>query len=190
MKSLFYEAARYLGYRNAVPDETVGRMIHECLDEVGENSHFRISSAQFSLSHNGDTVNIGSLQVGSKTLAFHLKKCHSAHLLCATLGPLIDRLLLKYSVSDIAKCSVLQACASAYLEHLLDEYCRELALREVEKGNRLCTRYSAGYGDFSLSHNKDIISLCKADRIGIGTTCAYALTPSKSVTAVIGIYKE
>ena len=190
MNELFLETARYLGYKGNEPDSIVSDMINECLLTVKEKSDFRASYKTFSLLLDGNNINIGGTEIESKTLSFHLKDCHSAYLVCATLGAEIDRLLLKYSVSDIAKCSVLQAAASAYLEDLLDELCDNLSLVEKEKGNALHTRYSAGYGDFSLLHQKDILSQLGASKIGVGTTDACALTPSKSVTAVIGIYRN
>ena len=53
------------------------------------------------------------------------------------------------------------------------------------------TRFSPGYGDFDIAHQKDIIRLLNCDRrIGLTLTGGYMLIPSKSVTAVIGFTEE
>ena len=88
----------------------------------------------------------------------------------------------------MAKSVVLQACAAAYLE----EYCDELQLQigeELEAQKKwLRPRFSPGYGDFDIHHQDDILRMLDtAKKIGLTMTESYMLTPTKSVTAVIGI---
>ena len=48
-------------------------------------------------------------------------------------------------------------------------------------------RFSPGYGDFSLDCQKDIIRALEAEKtVGVTLTDSLLMTPSKSVTAVIG----
>ena len=62
----------------------------------------------------------------------------------------------------------------------------------LEKENLyLRPRFSPGYGDFHLKHQKDMILLLDCPRkIGLTLTDSLLLAPSKSVTAVMGISKK
>ena len=56
------------------------------------------------------------------------------------------------------------------------------------KGRGLRPRFSPGYGDFSIEHQRDIARvLDTARRIGLTVTDSLMLAPMKSVTAVIGV---
>ncbi len=185
------ETARYLGYRGSEPEDRVKELIAECLSAVKQSSDFRIVCDRFDVWTSVNSVHIGELVFESKTLSYHLKDCHQAVVLCATLGVEIDRLLHKLGISDIAKCAVLQAASSAYLEYKLDEYCNGVAQQERARGNLTHTRYSPGYGDLALECQREVLDILSAGKkIGVGTTDAFALTPTKTVTAIVGIYKE
>ena len=61
---------------------------------------------------------------------------------------------------------------------------REAAAR----GLKLRPRFSPGYGDFSIAHQRDITrELDTARRLGLTVTESLMLAPMKSVTAVIGL---
>lgn len=107
-----------------------------------------------------------------------------------TLGPAVDLLLKKYSVLNMSKAVVVQACAAAYLEEICDRVVDEIE-REFDCRGYLRPRFSPGYGDFSILHQKEILEMIDAPRkIGLTMTEASMLVPTKSVTAVIGISKE
>ena len=54
--------------------------------------------------------------------------------------------------------------------------------------NYLRPRFSPGYGDFSILYQKDVLRMLDAPKkIGLTMTDGYMLTPTKSVTAIIGI---
>jgi len=57
------------------------------------------------------------------------------------------------------------------------------------KGDILCRpRFSPGFGDFGLEHQKAILDLVNAERLlGITVNKSYMMSPMKSVTAIMGI---
>ena len=82
---------------------------------------------------------------------------------------------------------MLQACAAA----LLEEYCdseQEKIARELEpEGLYLRPRFSPGYGDLDIHYQKPLMRMLDcAKKIGLTMTDSYMMTPTKSVTAVIG----
>ena len=86
------------------------------------------------------------------------------------------------------KAVVFQACAAAVLETHCDELVKNLAEELKEQEKYLRPRFSPGYGDFSILHQKQILDSLDATKcIGLSMTDSCMLIPTKSVTAVIGI---
>jgi len=79
---------------------------------------------------------------------------------------------------------------------LLQELGREPLPEEIAKelsceGWYLRPRFSPGYGDFDIRHQEKLLALLQADKkIGLTMTKSCMLTPTKSVTALIGISRE
>ncbi len=182
------EILRYLGYRGSPAGEEVLRNIDSCLEELEQVISPRWLSRTFPVSFRSDAVAIGCMEINSGDLRGHLQGCGEAVLFAATLGPRVDFLLLRYSKLDMSRTVILQACAAAIMESYCDEYEREIAEEAAKRGLYLRPRYSPGYGDFSISHQKDILGILDCPkRIGLTMTESCMLTPTKSVTAVIGL---
>ena len=82
----------------------------------------------------------------------------------------------------------MQAAATAMIESYCDEVNTALKESFEKKGLYLRPRFSPGYGDFPLECQRDITSVLEtAKRIGIMLTDSLLMTPSKSVTAVMGV---
>lgn len=183
------EAVRYLGYGNKPVDELTLQMMRESFLELERISKPKHVYYTFELSFEDDeSLNIGVLRVKSKKLQTNLKDCKQAILLCATLGADVDRKIRTLEVKDMAQALVFHACAAAYLE----EYCDDLQMKiEIKlQQNHFGTRprFSPGYGDFSIMHQKQILDMLDATKqVGVTLTDSYMLVPTKSVTAVIGI---
>jgi cobalamin-dependent methionine synthase I len=136
-------------------------------------------------------VILDGMTVKSGSLAEHLTGCRRVALLAATLAIEADTLLRRYSVQDMEKAVIAEAVCAAMIEAYCDEI--EDEIRRKPAVGDLCptTRFSPGYGDFDIGHQKDIIGLLNCDRrIGMTLTSGYMLVPSKSVTAVIGFSEE
>lgn len=121
-----------------------------------------------------------------KDIAGHLEGCFGAALLCATLGEGADRLLRKLQGEDMAKAVIADSMASAAIEQVCD--IAEEDIRGRFPGKFMTWRFSPGYGDFPLETQKDFLTAVNASRtVGVFLTDGGLLTPTKSVTAVIGI---
>lgn len=186
------EAVRYLGYGSHEADESTLEMIRACFRELKETANERMVYRVFDL-HMPDEgyLQIGNMQVESKSLLRNLKGCERVILLGATLGVEVDILMKRYSCTDMAKAVVLQACGAAQLEEYLDECQSKIAAEMEDKGYYLRPRFSPGYGDFSILHQKEMLVMVDAARrIGLTMTDSSMLTPMKSVTALIGLSTE
>ena len=175
------EAVRYLGYGHHAIDERTLELIQESFRELDGCSSERFVYRIFEISiEDSNRIHLDHLVIISKNLCKNLSGCKEALMFAATLGADVDRLIKKYTVKDMSKAVVLQACAAAKLEEYCDQIQQELGYKRP--------RFSPGYGDFSLEHQKDILTMLdSAKKIGLSMTEASMLVPTKSVTAIIGI---
>lgn len=133
-------------------------------------------------------IRIGKMQIVSRSLTRNLRGCGEAVVFGATLGSSVDMLMRRYSLTDMTKAVVLQACAAAFLEEYCDQIQEEIAAKLAGNGKYLRPRFSPGYGDFDIHHQEEILRMLdSAKKIGLTMTDSYMLTPTKSVTALIGI---
>lgn len=182
------EAIRYLGYKETVIDEKIMLLIQESFQELAKISELKNIYRLFELSKLDDELKIGNLSIKSKSLQKNLKGCSQVVLFGATMGLGADRQLRTYELTNIAKAVVMQACAAAMLEEYCDEIQDKIAQQLAEENLYLRPRFSPGYGDFSILHQREILDMLDAPkRIGLTMTDAYMLAPTKSVTAVIGV---
>lgn len=186
------ETLRYLGYRGQEIDPVTAQIIEETAEELEQGSSPKSIYREYDCQVSGNTVNIGGLEIHSHNLAVNLRGCVRAVLLAATIGRAADFMIRKYTVSNMAKMSVVQAAGAACIESYVDEVQNEIQRNAKERGLYLRPRFSPGYGDFALEYQKDIFRMLECGkRIGITLTEGNLMMPSKSVTAVIGLtYKE
>ena len=184
------EVIRYLGYRGAAVDERIASHITELIDlftaDVVPKSVYGVWNCQIASSE----VTLGGMTVHSQNLARHLEGCRRAVLLAATLGTEADALIRRFSVQDMEKAVIAQAVCAAMIEAYCDEVESELAQKPEFDGLHPISRFSPGYGDFAIAHQKDILNMLNSRHIGLTLTEGYMLIPSKSVTAVIGFSPE
>ena len=133
------------------------------------------------------TININEADIiQGESIKAHLKDCEKAVLLCATLGSETDKLIRTAQVTDMAKAVVLDAMASSAIEKVCDEV--ESLIKAENPDWFLTWRFSPGYGDYPLSLQSELLRILDAPRkIGLCTNENSILTPTKSVTAVIGV---
>lgn len=184
------EIAGYLGIKNGEPDEKMRGLIEECLLELNEKvspKHvFRVFPLV--LCADEETIDFTCFPVKSRNLYRNLAGCEEVLLFAATIGQGADFIIRRYEKTKMSRALVCQAAAAAMIE----AYCNELNdnwKREYEaKGCFLKPRFSCGYGDFALAHQKDFLRVLEMEKhLGIHLNDALLMVPTKSVTAVIGI---
>lgn len=181
------EILRYLRTSSRVDDERLLTLIDRCCDEVNSTVKPKTLHRIFDCNVDENGVTIGKFFFKSKRLADNLSGCKRVCVFGATLGTECDRLLRRYSVSDIATTMVFQACLASKIEEVCD--CLEDTLKK--QGFSLRQRYSPGYFDLDISENKKIFELLElTKRIGLTLTDTCQMVPTKSVTAFIGIEND
>ena len=141
--------------------------------------------AVFDLQIKGDICDLGVTQIRSHSLAVHLNGCKRVILFAATLGAAFDRELHRCSRLSPARAYELQMQGLREIEAFCDALCAELA---KEQGKVLRGRFSPGYGDLSLEVQREVFRvLDPAKYIGLCLSDSCVMTPSKSVTAFVGV---
>ncbi len=131
-----------------------------------------------------DTVDFDRFSCVSRDLAKTLCGCNEAILFVATAGFGIDRLIKKYATVSPARAFVLSAIGSERAETLCDTFCQDMK----EQYGDLRPRYSPGYGDLPLTLQTEVFRVLGVERaIGVTLGESLLMTPSKSVSAIIGI---
>lgn len=187
------ELCRYLGLGNNPPDEQTDCLIDEVLSELERKVTPRFAETELSVQRDGNIVILGGkngMIITSRNISANLEGCEKALIFCATIGPAPDMLIKRYSLTSIAKAAVVQAAGSAMIE----AYCNQIN-RDFEQRYKgqffLKPRFSPGYGDFALEHQRDFFRLLDVEkRLGVELSDSLLMTPCKSVTAVIGLTKE
>lgn len=185
------EIVRYLGLGKHAVEERILQLIHELYSELETIAEPKYVYRIFELSMPGDNeLQIGNLVIESDKLYKNLNGCHEVVLMAITLGIAVDRRMKQLEIQDISKAIVFQACATVYMEEQCDALQEQIAREMAEDGNYTRPRFSPGYGSFSVTYQKEILDMLQATKFtGISLTEGYMLTPTKSVTAVIGLCK-
>lgn len=179
------ETLRYLGYGKAnVPEEGVRALLCECENEVLAAQDLRACYSVFDISADGEKLDLGFAKVTSHSLAINLAGCKKFVLFACTAGAGIDRLIAKYSRISPSKAAVMQAAGAA----LAEDWCEELCDMFKREYGETKPRFSCGYGDLPLTLQRDIFAaLSVTKQIGITLSDDCFMTPTKSVTAIVGI---
>lgn len=181
---------RYLSIRGEAPDSLRHR-VEGAAAKLAETIQPKYVYRGFPLEHAAEGV---VLQGSGVTLtgglaARMLRSCDTAVLLCCTLGIEFEQRLRAMERRDMGEAVIFDACGSAWVESGCDAAEAEIAARF--EGRYLTDRFSPGYGDLPLSLQPAVLAALDAEkRLGIHLSDSFLMTPSKSVTAVIGVSDE
>jgi len=179
----------YLGYCGSMPDDAAYKEIdniislaYEYIDPKSVYGIFRVSSKD------GIVYFENLFEVRSKDLYNLLKYSRHSVLAAYTLGSRIEQYIKRLSYTSLNKALILDCCAAAAIESYADNIISNISDELKCKNQSVTNRFSCGYGDFSLSHQADILyTLSCEKKIGLYADANNTLYPKKSMTAVMGI---
>ncbi|MBQ2718828.1 MAG: Vitamin B12 dependent methionine synthase activation subunit [Clostridia bacterium] len=176
------EVLRYA--RSGEGDAAALALLPAVIGEAEPHLSYRVAYRESPVRVAGDTVELLGLSVTSHRLATALAPCRRALLFAATVGTALDRLIARYARLAPSRALLLSALGTERVEALCDLFCRETA---AEYGTPL-PRLSPGYGDLPLSLQRELLPLLDAERhLGITLSPSLLMSPTKSVTAFVGI---
>ncbi len=176
------EILRYAGVRSATPE--IEEMLDFCLSVALEKISYKLCCCNVAVAIQNDVVDLEFTRIRSKDLAKNLSDCQSAIVFAATLGQELDRSIARFSALSPAKALMLQAIGTERIEALCNTFNKEIA----DVYGNLAPRFSPGYGDLPLRLQRDIFTLLDCPRkIGLTLNGSLLMSPTKSVSALIGI---
>ena len=180
------EIVRYMGARELT--EELDALLEECLREAERVLRYAVCWREIPVSAAAHTVDLGFAAVESVSLAKQLAGCRRAVLFAATVGLELDRLIARYSRLQPVKALIFQAIGAERVEALCDAFCGDIRRQVQVCGGCTRPRFSPGYGDVPLALQRDIFRALDCSRkIGLTLNGSLLMTPTKSVTAIIGV---
>lgn len=176
------EILRYAGGNSS---ESTLQLLDECINEAYDILKYKVCYCLLPVITTEDLCDFGAFSVKSHKLATNLSNCTQVILMAATVGIELDRLITKYSRISPSKALMLQAFGAERIETLCDQFCADI---KNTLNLPIKARFSAGYGDLPLDTQKSIFALINPQKhIGLTLNDSMLMSPSKSVTAFIGI---
>ena len=180
------ELLHYASIKDAL-NETTSSLLEECLREATDLSGkvcYQVLSAQ-------DLLCLLPSAQESGDFTRYLRGCDYVVAFVATIGISIDRLIARYAAVSTAKAFIFQAFGAERIECLCDLFSQKMDDFATEMGMSSKPRFSPGYGDFSLNAQRELFSLLTPETsIGVTLTTTMMMSPTKSVSAFIGIGKN
>ena len=183
------EVERYLGYRGLTTiDEKMQSVIEDCIREMEEAMTPRCIYKTFPIEWDGESCEFAGIRVEPGNLTRNLKGCKEIVMLAVTIGPGADRLVKRSEIRDMLKAYTYQAVGAAAVEAWCDEVNERIKQEAADKELYARPRFSPGYGDFPLEIQKDFERILEMPKsIGVSLSESLLMTPTKSITAVIGL---
>lgn len=167
------------------------KILDECLNEIKEKLTYKICWDQFPVIIKDNIIDMGFAKVKSEDLSENLKECDSIILFAACIGLEVDRLISKYAILSPAKSVIFQAIGAERVESLCCLFNKEIKEQINLEKRDARPRFSPGYGDLPLEFQKEVFKVLDCQRqIGVTLNESLLMSPSKSVTAIIGITRR
>lgn len=178
------EILAFMGLKTETAE--ISLLLKQALNEAQPFLKYKLCFIELPLEIRDGICDFDVFSLKSKDLSYTLRECKSVVLFAATIGIGIDRLITKYSRISPAKSVILSAIGAERVEALCDTFCDELKLKA-----EITPRFSAGYGDLNLFSQREIFSLLGCEKnIGLTLNESMLMSPTKSVTAFVGIKKD
>ena len=186
------EILRYLGYKNTGVTQKIQSLIDRCESEALRVMEPKYVYGRFGICETEEGIRVENTNLVFKgmDIAEHLKGCREVVLLGVTAGISLDRLIKRRMITEPDAGVVLDSCGIQAVEQIADMAEKEIEAQILAEGYHLTWRFSPGYGDLPLETQRDLVRVLDLSRrIGVSLTESCLMVPSKSVTAILGIYE-
>ena len=192
------EVLRYLGYAgqevSAELDARLDAAVARCLAVARPRGVVRVFDVAARGEKDGAPVihlDGTALSLAGHSIAAHLDGAVAVGVLAVTAGMGVDAELRRLSFTDRVAQVVLDAAGSALVERAADAAEASVVAAAADRGLFCGTRFSPGYGDLPLSTQPVLLAALDAQRLlGITLSQELLMAPTKSVTAVVGLFEE
>lgn len=193
------EVLRYLGHRGQEVAPEIDARLDEavalCLEVVRPRACIRCFEVEGrAVGEDGAPVvslQGCALQLEGSSISRHLEGAVEVGVMAVTLGSGVERELRRLSLTDPMGQVMFDAAATAAVERAADAAEALLVADAASRGLHANWRFSPGYGDLPLACQPSLLSTLDATRLlGITLTPSLLMVPTKSVTALVGLFQE
>lgn len=192
------EVLRYLGYAGQpiTPelDARIDEVVARCLATCRPRGAWRI----FDVAERGErggapVISLAgtSLELAGHSIAEHLDGAVAVGVLAVTVGMGVEAELRRLSLTDPLAQVVFDAAGTAAVERAADGAEAGVVADAASRGLFCGSRFSPGYGDLPLATQPVLLAALDAQRaLGITLSRELLMSPTKSVTAVVGLFER
>ena len=180
------DVLRYVGWFHDTLPPKMDKLVDRCISETAALCVPRWRFTRVSVQKTPEGMLLGNelLLTGNDARQL-LDGCESAYLLGATIGVRVESVIRQKMLTAPDEGVLFDAAASSAVEAVADR--AEAAIREQEP-QPLTVRFSPGYGDLPITVQPTLLKLLDAPRkLGLSLTDSLLLTPTKSITAILGV---
>lgn len=124
-----------------------------------------------------------------RDICAHLAGARAVGVMACTLGIPSERELRRLSQTDPLDAVIFDAACTTLVERAADATEAQVVAQAHERGLFAGARFSPGYGDWGLDAQPQMLAAVDAQRrLGLTLTPSLLLVPTKSVTAVVGLF--
>ena len=192
------EVLRYLGYAGqpVTPelDARIDEVVARCLDVCRPCGVTRVFDVSGHGEKNGaPVIELAgtALALEGRSIAEHLDGAVAVGVLAVTVGMGVEAELRRLSLTDRLAQVIFDAAGTAAVERAADAAEADVVAVAAARGLHCGTRFSPGYGDLPLATQPVLLGALDAGRLlGITLSPALLMSPTKSVTAVVGLFES
>jgi hypothetical protein len=182
------DAARAYANGEDFPEKA---LVEEALKLIDKELQFKVGFVMGRLKWDEDGFPVLPFKQHSESLKSNLENCGIVILMASTIGAGIDKLIRRYERTNPALGMFMQGLGAERVESLTDTFNKEVHEAAAKMGYKDHARFSPGFGDVPINVQKDFLATLDAGRrMGILLSESYLMSPSKSVTAIIGLEKR
>lgn len=192
------EVLRYLGYAgqpitpelDARIDEVVARCLATCRPR-GVRRVFDVAARGEKDGAPVISLAGASLELVGHSIAEHLDGAVAVGVLAVTVGMGVEAELRRLSLTDPLAQVIFDAAGTAAVERAADAAEAGVVAEAASRGLFCGARFSPGYGDLPLATQPVLLASLDAQRaLGITLSRELLMSPTKSVTAVVGLFER
>ena len=192
------EVLRYMGYRGQTYSDEISELVDREIGLCLAAGRPRASIEVFDVAGvtNDEDVPVvalagTALELRGRFIAEHLEGAVSAAVIAVTAGMGVERELRRRALTDPLAQLIFDAAGTALVERAADAAEASVIRMAAERDLYCNFRFSPGYGDLPLETQPMLLAALDAQRrLGITLSSSLLMTPTKSVTAIIGMFKE
>ncbi len=190
------EVLRYLGYRNQELTAGLSARIDAAMRRSLALARPRASIRFFDVcgrapqADGTPAIQLAgtALELAGASMQAHMADAVAVGVMAATIGMGVEQELRRLSLTDPVGQLLFDAAATATVERCADAAEASIVAEAARRGLYANQRFSPGYGDLPLQTQGTLLATLDAQRhLGITLSPTLLMSPTKSVTAVVGL---